>query len=371
MELPRITDLAARQAIDSTRLFKEYVRVRRELETFEGSQFFKKVGPYEYLLHKVGDTVHRKGKRSPETEAQRAQFQTTKSRLKARLKVLKESVETNQRMNKAVQVGAVPTEIIEVLSQLEEHGLADKSVVVGWPALYAYSQSSGVKLDHVKLWGTEGKLLTRRPDELRVLIKAPADGSKERLRELWQSLKTVADIETSASRDARWLQLLFRFSPSSSKTIAKSKYKAHFSKSSEKGQMSPRWPQKFFIETTVMPTQRAAHLEAWTKLLTSAPPYEQVVVGKTGRMAMMRTLDPKLFVSLEQARQRQGMDSRSRQTAEPVRLVEEMLEASMLITKLEDAATEVLNEELLALAATDEALPNVLEALPTYQQRKV
>ncbi|MES2191276.1 MAG: GSU2403 family nucleotidyltransferase fold protein [Pseudomonadota bacterium] len=355
MELPRITDLAARQAIDSTRLFREYVRVRRELDALDGSLFFKKVGTYEYLLHKVRGVIHRKGKRSPATEAERAEFQATKHRLKARLEILKTNVEINQRMNKAVQAGAVPTEVIEVLTQLEQHGLADKSVILGWPALYAYSQSSGVKLDSVKLEGQKGALLERHPDALRVLVQSPRNGPTDLLRQLKHSLRAVAEVEASAAPHSPWWDLNVRFATAMPRVAAKTKASAKTRKFPEKGLAAAKARKVMTLRVNAAASQHAAHTDAWVKLLVRAPTYEQVVVGKTGKMAVMRTLDPQVFVSWEHALQlRRGKCADSEQTEQKIRLVEGLLESSMVTSKLDAAASEALNNEVLALAAAGE-----------------
>ena len=352
MELPRITDLAARQAIDSTRLFREFVRVRRELDAFEGSLFFKKVGAYEYLLHKVRGVIHRKGPRSPATEAEHAEFHATKHRLKARLETLRETVETNQRMNKAVHAGAVPTEVIEVLTQLEQHGLADKSIVLGSPALYAYSQSSGIKLDSVKLEGQKGKLLASHPDTLRVLFQSPNDGPPDLLRQLKHSLRTVAEVEASAAPHPLWRALIVRFTPSKTTIAVKSKSSAKIRKSPEDGLTAAKASKDILYWATA---GAATHTDAMARLLERTPTFEQVVVGKTGKMAVMRTLDPKAFLSWAQARPLgRGTWEDGEQTEQQIRLVEQLLEASMVRTKLDDAASEALNNEVHALTAAGE-----------------
>ena len=360
MELPRITDLAARQAIDSTRLFREFVRVQRELAAFEGSMFFKEVGAYEYLLHKVRGITSPKGKRSPATEAECAEFRATKHRLKTRLAILKKNVETNQRMNKAVHVGAVPTEIIEVLTQLEQHGLADKSVILGWPALYAYSQSSGVKLDSVKLEGQKGTLLASKLDTLRVLVQSPKGGSADLLLQLKHSLRAVGEVDASAAPHSPWWDLSVRFAPSMSKAVAKRKASAKVkSKAPPEDDLTAKARKVMLLRGKAAVSRHVTHTDAWANLLGRAPTYEQVVVGKTGKMALMRTLDPKVFVSWEHARQlRRGMYADSEQTEQQIRLVEELLESSMVTTKLDDAASEALNNEVLALAAAGEVAPD-------------
>ena len=356
MELPRITDLAARQAIDSMRLFREFVRVRRELDAFEGSLFFKKIGTYEYLLHKVRGEVIYKGKRSTATETEYAEFKVKKSRLKARLETLKLTVETHQRMNKAVHAGAVPTEVIEVLTQLEQQGLAEKCVILGWPALYAYSQSSGIKLASVQLTDQKKKLVTSHPNTLRILVKSPDGGMADLLGQLKSSLRTIAEVEAHAARHSPWWDLKLHFTPAKPKSSSKTKASAKAGKHPET-KLTKGKPRTLMLAVDeAAESQHAMRADTWVKLLEHTPVYEQVVIGKSGRMAVMRTLDPEVFVRVEHASQIHGgrcMDSE--QTAQQIQLVEELLKSSMVITKLDDSAKVALNSEVLALIAAEDS----------------
>lgn len=82
MELPRITDLAAKQAIDAIRLFREFVRVQRELQAYEGSLFFKKVGATSTCCTSctAGFTTGGRGRRPPRRNMQRSMNRSYASR---------------------------------------------------------------------------------------------------------------------------------------------------------------------------------------------------------------------------------------------------------------------------------------------------
>ena len=83
------------------------------------------------------------------------------------------------------------------------------------------------------------------------------------------------------------------------------------------------------------------------QLLERTPGFEQVVVGKTGKMAVMRTVDPRLFVSLERALHAVAASVKADEESElPVRLVEQMIDTSMVVTKLDEASTAALSEEV-------------------------
>lgn len=349
MELPRITDLAAKQAIDAIRLFREFVRIQRELQAYEGSLFFKKVGAYEYLLHKLHGKDQYKGTRSAATEAEYAAFNAQKLRLKTRFDLLKPSVETHQRMNKAVHAGSVPTDIIEVLTQLERHGLNDHCLVLGGAALYAYTQSAGIQSEGLTIPGQSEALLPRQPDTLCVLVQTPQPGAADLLRQLQHSLRTAAQLEVSEALPSSCCVWSFRFDGSAS--IASNKNPAHAkTRKLTADALTGAKIRNAMLRQSGSATTHSLEAEAWLALLQQTPVYEQVVIGRTGKMAVMRTLDPYLFVRLAHARQLHADVDRD-QTAQHSQLVEQLLESSMVISKLDGVAQEALDNELLSMAA--------------------
>ena len=353
MDLPRVTDLAAKQAIDAIRLFREFVRVQRELQAYEGSLFFKKVGAYEYLMHKLHGRVHYKGTRSAATEAEYAAFNEQKLRLKTRVDLLKPSVETHQRMNKAVHAGSVPADIIEVLTQLERHGLYDKCFVLGGAALYAYCQSSGIQIEGLTMPGQNEALLPRQPDTLCVLVQTAQPAAADLIRQLQHSLRTVAQLEVSEVLPSSCWMWSFHFDGAASTATNNTPARAKTRKLTADAQTGAK-----MRNARHRPSGGAAshsiELETWLALLEQTPVYKQVVIGRTGKMAVMRTIDPHFFVTLARARQLHGDVDRD-QMAQHSQLVEQLLESSLVISKLDRAAQEALDHQLLALAAATEA----------------
>jgi hypothetical protein len=348
MELHRLPDLAAKQTIDSTRLFREYTRVRRELEALEGSLFWKPIGEYEYLAHKVKGTTHYKGVRSPASEAQFTEFKAKKLRLKERYKRLKESVETSQRMNKAVHAGTVPTEIIEMLGELEEHGLSQNSLVVGPQALYAYGQSSGVNLAGVTLDGQRRSLLPRHPECVHLLIQRPA-GSKIDFKAMMKRISHVDKVEVSSPSNSHWVELHVLFSHASKKDKAPSQEAGKLRlKISTRARTSPEKAPKAMSHA-----EWFTRFESLTKWLDHTPPFEQVVVGTTGKMAVMRTLDPKAYVTVVK-RTCDAMPNSvpTDEAALSLRVIEKMIDDSMIVTKLDDASQQELDSKIRAWASS-------------------
>ncbi len=266
MTLPRTSDTAAKQILDSTRVYREYARVRGESRHLKGSVFWKKVGSYEYLAQKVQGKVRYIGPRSVETERQFEEFRQKKTQLQQRARTLKESVESCQRMNKAVRAGAVPTPVMEVLQVLEERGLAEGSVVLGTSALFAYGQPAGVRLEEISS-PAQGSVVEGAKHFLQVLLHAPERDVVAALRELKEAVDAIVEVApTGGSSERSYFLVEFTFGREHepSKRLGKERY----------------W--------RTLATEMAAAVE-------HAGKFEQVVIGKTGTMVTMRTLDPQFF----------------------------------------------------------------------------
>ena len=278
MELVHITDDAARQVINSTKAFKEYVRVRNELKELKelGSSIrWKNVKGYEYLAQRDRHRLAYLGKRSPETEQKHDEHAQNRKRLPTRFKSLTEIVQTSQRMNKAVREGAVPSELIGVLLKLDEFGLADRSTLLGAPALYAYGQSSGLHIDAIKTPVKKERLVVEASKCVHVLIEDSDPSTRTLFHKLSESMRRVASAKHSAVKRGRGnaLDIVFHLPRN-----------AAFDKVSTK--ISQKLTQK---------AERAA--EPWLDIIRVAPKYEQVLISKTGRMAVMLTVDPLLFTT--------------------------------------------------------------------------
>ena len=264
MELHRITDTAARQAIDSTKTFKEYLRVRHELDALGGSMFWKPVDTYEYLVQRSVRKLLYLGRRSPETEKKYEEHQARKMRLQERAKSLQAMVETYQRMNKAVHAGSVPTAIINVLRKLEDLGVGERSLVLGAPAVYAYLQPSGVSADTIKTSTQNQQVAEPAVEQFALLVEEPSTLSawKTTFSRIKAALKGMDVEEVASAPGAKTHVLRLVFRPDGETPKKKSS------------------------------TKREA---AWVQAIKDTPQYEQVVIGKSGKMALMRTVDPQVF----------------------------------------------------------------------------
>lgn len=317
MELHRVTDTAARQAIDSAKTFKEYLRVRHELDALGGSMFWKLVDTYEYLVQRSARKLHYLGPRSPETEKKYEEHHARKKRLQERANALQTMVETYQRMNKAVHAGSVPTAIINVLRKLDDLGVGEHSLVLGAPAVYAYLQPSGVSVDAIKTAAQHRRLAESAVEQFALLVEEPSPLSawKTTFSRIKTALKDVEVEEVASAPRAKTHVLRLLFRPDGETPKKKSS------------------------------TKREA---AWVQAIKDTPPYEQVVIGQSGKMALMRTVDPQVFSDMYKRAQQVPEDmcdlpSISRYQAD---LVDTLLDEFLVKSKVDEPMRERFAQRL-------------------------
>lgn len=269
MIIPRIPAAAAKQVVDSVRVYRQYRRLLDELKEVEGSMLWKQAGAYEYLARKVKGKFSYLGARNTQTEAQYTAFAERKSKLSERARVLKQSVLTCQRMNKAVRAGSVPTPVINALGALEDAGLSRQCMVLGAPALYAYSQISGIQLESAIAEGMDDVLTDARTHLVLMLEKGDASSAKV-IAQLRKGAEAGIQINPVGTGQKTWLALELKWAEDVPSRPASDGY----------------W---FALAPYLIP------------VLEKSPRFEQVVIGKTGKMAIMSTVDPLFFTALNTA----------------------------------------------------------------------
>ena len=267
MKFSPLSDSATKQAIDATRAFKESLRVRRRLDELGGSMFWKTVGDYEYLAQRAGRKVVHIGVRSTETEQQFAAFQLERERLQTREKALRERIRLHERMNKAVRAGTTPTPVIDTLTLLEDLGLGTDSTWLGSSALHAYWQSSGLE---------PPKELTGQKSASAYLV-AINEKLSARAKLALQRCKAL-DVMLVNARHVTVLIV------------------AHKTQTA-----LPHGDSDLEAITARLQRMDKNALEQLLKGVLSYTAFEQVVIGKTGEMGEMRTLDPQLFISMSRS----------------------------------------------------------------------
>lgn len=295
VELRRLPDLTLRQVIDATRVFKEQVRVDRALAALGGSMFWKTVGDYEYLVQRNGKRLTYLGPRAASTQARYDAFLGEREELKQRSTLLHQSVEVAQRMNRAVRAGIAPTPLIEILNQIERLGLGTRCLLLGAGALLVYAQVAGVTgctlptstLMHIALDAAESGMWASR---LRTVLER----------------RTQVDVADLGDDDGLLLRVRFDASP----LLAGGRKRRS------------------------APIDSPGIADA-LRVIGDAPTLEHVVIGTTGKMAFVRTIDPGMFALLAR-----------RQASDALPVIDQMLDQRMVKSLLDTHRYEQLEQQL-------------------------
>lgn len=276
MDYLPLPDNAARQVIDSTTVFDEFVRVRAQARPYAGGMYWKRQKNYQYLVKTTPDNRQQRiGPRTPETERIFEEFTAHKLELETRLKSLRAALADAERLNKALKAGRVPSMVVAVLQTIENAGLGEHFTVVGTHALYAYETAAGVRI-------VQGALATQDVDLL------------------WDARKRVRFITDLGKLDSSMLKVLQRADPTflrkegQNETAINAKgFEVDFLRRQPEGD-DPH-PFRFSAdEDDLWPVQAMR-----ASVLTNAPCFEHVVISATGRMALMRTIAPEAYIEFK------------------------------------------------------------------------
>ncbi|MEI8326851.1 MAG: GSU2403 family nucleotidyltransferase fold protein [Betaproteobacteria bacterium] len=311
MDYIALSDNAARQVIDSTTIFDEFVRVRKQARPYVGGMYWKRQGDYEYLVKTSPDNRQsRVGPRSPATEKIYDEFTARKREYETRLKSLRAVLTDAERLNKALKAGRVPSIVVSVLQTLEDAGLGQHFTVVGTHALYAYETAAGVRI-------VQGALATQDVDLL------------------WDARKRVRFITDLGKLDSSVLHVLQRADATflrkegQNETAINAKgFEVDFLRRQPEGD-DPH-PFRFSDdEDDLWPVQAVR-----ASVLTNAPRFEHMVISATGRMTLMRTITPESFIEFKRwmaAKAPQRLESKRRRDLRQADIVQGLLDEGLLM----------------------------------------
>lgn len=312
MSFVPLSDNAARQVIDSTTVFTEYQRVKAAARPYVGTMYWKKEGDYEYLVKTQPRrrSQLRMAARSEETERIFSEYSSRKGALESRLASLREALTEAERMNKALKAGRTPNLVVTLLHVLDEAGLSEHFTVVGTHALYAYETAASVRL-------TPGALATQDVDLL------------------WDARRRVQFMTDLQRLDASMLNILqradrtFERKEGQNETVINAR---GFEVDFLRRQPVDGDPHRFRFsadEGDLWPVQAVR-----ASVLTTAPRFEHPVISVSGRMALMRTITPSVFVEFmrwmaESAPQRD--EAKRRRDRLQADIVQELLDQKLLL----------------------------------------
>jgi hypothetical protein len=278
IELP---EGALRQYIDASSVFTAYEEATHEAGQVRGGMYWHKAPPGSasdsYLVRTTALGAETSlGPRSEKTEEIFAAFQERKKAASERVAGLKAAVETQRRLNRALQVGRVPTIIVHLLNKLSASSLDSHFRVVGTHALYAYESAAGVRFD-------QGAIATRDIDLL------------------WDVRKRVSFATALARLDSSMLGLLRKVDPTfqirnSQKYTAVNKdgFEVDIIRRPKSGD-DPH-PIRISEDEDDFWVAQAPRAQE----LLDAKPFSAVIVATNGEMARMNTLAPLDFARFKE-----------------------------------------------------------------------
>jgi hypothetical protein len=202
--------------------------------------------------------------------------------------------------------------VIAVLQAIEDAGLGQHFTVVGTHALYAYEAAAGVRI-------VQGALATQDVDLLR--------DARRRVR-------FITDI---GKQDASMLSVLQRADPTfvrkegQNETAINAKgFEVDFLRRQPEGD-DPH-PFRFSDdEGDLWPVQAVR-----ASVLTNAPRFEHVVISATGRMTLMRTIEPESFVEFKRwmaKKAPQRPEAKRRRDLLQADIVQKLLQEGLLLSR--------------------------------------
>lgn len=271
MALKQLSNMTAKQVIDASRAYRELIHTRRTLQKLGGRMFWKLSGNYVYLAQRSffdSRKVQHLGIKSNQTEQSLKDYEAEHARLQQRVATLQERISVYERINKAVRAGCVANSVIDAARLFDRIGISEDCVWMGSPAHHAYWQSSG--LETPKVLGDGEEL-----GEQLVFVKRKIDATS--LNKLSRS---------------KALKLDFVRGEQSTLLIVKSNARAHSSFELGLPEVhSLRHHSKFIHET----------VQEYIDLIFDASEqvglFEQVLISKTGRMGLIKTVAPKFFTA--------------------------------------------------------------------------
>lgn len=134
--------------VETTQLYEAWRDARRQAEVRKYGMKWVTAKGRQYLVKLTNARGNGKslGPRSPETEALLAAFQEGKLRADRRLGHIRERLEQQARLNRALRMGRLPSQVAAILGAIDRSAARDDFRVVGTHALYAYEALAGVQI---------------------------------------------------------------------------------------------------------------------------------------------------------------------------------------------------------------------------------
>lgn len=275
-DLIEMTSNQRRMLVDTRQLWDAWDAALRRRSGYSGSLSWKRQAGGEYLVKIHADPavgirkMRSLGPRSPDTEKTYAAFVTGRAEAQERLEALGRRLSEQGRLNKALDLGRVPTIAARLLRRLHRGGLLGRNVfVAGTNAIYAYEAAAGVFVGRDLLATGDLDILV----EARARLRLSLDGAEpariiDILKATDRSFEKVTERGYRAvNRDGYYVDLI-------------------------KAEPTPPWRDERSgfgaDDLTAAPISNM-------KWIANAPRFASVAIGEDGQPVPMSCADPRAF----------------------------------------------------------------------------
>lgn len=177
------------QRAEALRLLDRDLRRR-----FAGWMTWRESKGHEYLVRRNGRTEKSLGVRSPSTEDSFKAFSSGKAAAEERRNGLRQVLQGMARVNRAMDLGRVPSLVGRILRRLDEAGVLGEQVcVVGTNALFAYEARAGVRFETDLLATGDIDIALDARRNLALAGKTMPEGLLGALRKVDKTFAPIAD----------------------------------------------------------------------------------------------------------------------------------------------------------------------------------
>jgi hypothetical protein len=205
-----------REKVNSDQRFAALMETRRKAKSFRGSLVWHTVNGIDHLMRSYYDsngTRRQKveGRRSPATEAQKADWEGARAAAQETLSARQEQMERQSAVNRVLRLGRVPFLAARIIRAIDDAGLLGEGIrVAGTNAIYAYEAAAGVFVDSGITSTEDIDFLMEARQSLRIMADANVeDGALiNLLRKVDRSFERSSATFSALNRDGYLVDLI-------------------------------------------------------------------------------------------------------------------------------------------------------------------
>jgi hypothetical protein len=277
-----ITELSfdqLRERVNTAQRFTAWRDAQARAAGFRGSLVWHRSNGEDYLTRSYYDAagIRRQkveGRRGPDTERVKAEWEKGRAEAQARAKRLRATLERQAAVNRALGLGRMPLLGARIVRALDDAGLLGNGLrIVGANALYAYEAAAGVMLDAGITATLDIDLLFDARRRLRMLATAdvPEGTLIALLRRLDRSFARGRETFRATNADGYLVDLI--------KPLRVEPWRAERERLGDAAD-----------EIAAVPVAGLAWLE-------SAPAFEAIAIDEKGLPLRLATIDPRVFAA--------------------------------------------------------------------------